>query len=89
MDASGDVTKTTQPVIMQPTPAPDGHRDTGDSPTPVNSPPDADSADEPTPQALAWQSYDTHRSNCSKCQTSVWRCAAGDELWRDYLGAAL
>jgi hypothetical protein len=92
MDASGDVTNTTQPVIIESTQAPSagGHYlDTGDGPALVDAQPEDDQVPElPSPQAAAWTTYETHRRHCSQCQTSVWRCQAGDDLFAAYLGAA-
>jgi hypothetical protein len=70
LDASGDVTKPTQPVIESSSPA-------------------AGETDAPTPQAAAWADYEAHRRHCSQCQTSVWRCGSGENLFAAYLGAAL
>lgn len=51
------------------------HLDTGDGPPTV---PDVV---EPTRPTVVWNAYQTHRRSCSQCQTSVWRCAEGNELW--------
>lgn len=39
-----------------------------------------------SPQQAAWDAYDGHKRGCVQCQTSVWRCDEGDELWRAVTG---
>jgi uncharacterized cupin superfamily protein len=61
------------------------HIDTGDDPTRQDA---AAAARTASPPALTWETYQAHRRGCNKCQTSVWRCTEGDELWNAYLKAA-
>lgn len=50
------------------------HLDTGDGPVALD-------ATEPPTRTQVWAAYQSHRDVCSQCQTSVWRCAEGNDLW--------
>lgn len=56
------------------------HLDTGEGPVQLD-------ASEPPSRATVWEAYTAHRGGCHKCQTSVWRCSEGNELWNAVIGA--
>lgn len=52
--------------------------DTGEGPVQLD-------ATEPPSPTDRWNAYQAHRSGCSQCQTSVWRCAEGNDLWNEVI----